>query len=147
MAITITTQYTFTTDDGTVYSDTIAETIDEDGDASLPMRYRFEAGITKEHVLDFSTVPAFGQAVAGQYNTIFAVNRSDSDSVTLDVQDSTGDRYFVALGPGEWHYMPLSQMVAGTGATEPLNNIAKISMTFEKSAGAVEMLVFTNPGS
>jgi len=147
MAITIVTQNTFATDDGTVYNDTFSEEIDQDNDADLPLRYQFPIGTTREQFLDFSTAEAFAQGFETAYNTIFIVNRDDSNSCTLYLTDTAADEYFVTLGPDEWHYLPTSQMAAGTGAAPPLVNIQSIDAAFTNAAGTIEVLVFSNPGS
>ena len=144
MAITVTTTYSFVTDDGTAYGDTVTETIDQDEDARDPLRYQFGVGTTREQVLDVSTDEEFGAAQQGSANTMLIINRDDSNASQIYVSNAAGDDYTFILGPDEWHYLPVSQSDLGASG---FSNISQIDAKFFNASGTLEILVFYNPGS
>lgn len=135
MPITIVTNYTFVTDDGTSYNDTITETIDQDENASAPIRFQCPVGTTREQVLSQGTAEEFGAMDVGT-NTIMVINRDDSNAATAYISDTGGDEYVVTLGPNEWHYLP----VGGSA-------LQQIDAKFANATGRLEILAFSNPGS
>ena len=145
MAITITTTYTFTTDDGTQYSDVVTEEIDQDNNAVAPMRYQCPVGTTREQVLDMSTSEEFGAADAGGINSLLIINRDDSNTVRIYVSNTGGDDYEFLIGPNEWHYLPTSQSELQIGSG--FNDLSQIDASFSNQPGTIELLVFNNPGS
>lgn len=145
MAISITTQYTFVTDDGTAYSDAIAETIDQDANAVAPIRYQCPVGITREMILDMSTGEEFGAADAGGINSLLIINRDDSNTAQVFVSNTNGDEYTLLIGPNEWHYLPTSQSELEIGAG--FSDLSQIDAKFSNQPGTIELLVFNNPGS
>jgi len=145
MAITITTQYTFITDDGTAYSDTVTETIDQDDNATAPIRFQCPVGITREMILDMSTQEEFGAADAGGINSLLIINRDDSNTAFIYVSNTGGDDYTLLIGPNEWHYLPTSQSELNIGSG--FNDLSQIDAKFSNQPGTIELLVFNNPGS
>jgi len=145
MAVTVQTLYTFVTDDGTAYSDTVTETIDQDDDVTAPIRYQCPVGITRAQILDFSTGEEFGAAQSGTPNTVLVINRDDSNSAQVYVSNSGGDDYTFIIGPDEWHYLPISQSEIEIGSG--FLDLAQIDAKFANQPGTIELVVFYNPGS
>lgn len=144
MAISVTTTYAFTSDDGTALSDNITETLDQDEDSTAPTRYQCGIGTTREQILDFSTAEDFGSANGAGANTMLIVNRDDSNAVQIYVSNTNGDEYTFILGVDEWYYLAVCRSnVDAAGAFD----LAQIDAKSFNSTGMVELLIFNNPGS
>lgn len=117
--ITVRTNYTFLSEDGTSYDRDVSFFSDDNTTASLPKRYVFYASDGGEYTaLDFSGLPAYHQQVMGA-SMCWLVNRDEGRDMYVRLQTSSMDESRI-IKPGEWVYVDVcegDQGVLGGGGS------------------------------
>lgn len=105
--VTVTTAYTFLSNDGTAYNKTHSYKSDATTTASRPRRLAFKATTAGPTVLDFGATPSFRAQLTGPC-LLFLVNRDERIDMDLTLASSFGNYAHRKLKAGEWLFLDIT---------------------------------------
>lgn len=141
--ISVRTQYTFLSEDGTTYSRDNTYFSDATSAATSPLQYVFYAEAAASYAISFS-----GGAFAEQNRSsamLYLINRDDRRDMLVELADTLGGLETRRLGPKEWVYLDVCEMnqsaLGGGGAfTYAARPISQIQVQTDSQSARGELL-------
>lgn len=131
--------YSFLSEDGTVYARDVTFDVDDGQTASRPKRYRIKTDANGTDTLLFSSTPSFATQLTGAAFALI-VNRDQSDRVRVSTMNVDSDVGHFWLNPNEWAMINIAESTVTSGgftvAMKPLDDIVTYS---EEMGKAVEI--------
>ena len=131
--------YSFLSEDGTVYARDVTFDVDTGVTASRPKRYRIKTDANATDTLLFDSTPSFATQLTGA-SFVFVVNRDQNDRVRVSTMNVDSDVGFFWLNPNEWATINIAESTVSVGsftvAMKPLTTIITYS---EEMGKAVEI--------
>ncbi len=137
--ITVRTNYTFLSDDGTGYTEDHSFKADPTSAASLPKRYGFTAIRTGCVILGFGTDTE--QIEQLQQSAMFMiVNRDPNNAMTLLIQNAAGGSETRTLGPLAWAYFNVAELTVGATFSVAASRMTQITASCDAASVRGELI-------